>query len=362
MKRRLLGMVAIAVILCPLTRVGADTLSDLQAESDRVSQETANFEAQMADTLAQVNAVYANLEQVRTAYDQAQADVAETKEKIAKTRDQLAARKEAMDQQMRELQVASEDDSILNLILSAKDIPDIISRTMRLSQFRRMQVEKFQSVEDMAVKLEKLEASQVKKEEQLASDAAAYQAEADAFSGKLATLKTEIAANQAQLDQLASSKAAEEKRLADEKLAADKVAAEAAEKAREEALAEEAAKDSSKESAKPSTPAAPSAPSTSGGGRTLTVTSTAYSSDGNDPLAPGHITATGIDLWVNPMVIAVDPSVIPLGSIVEVPGYGVAIAGDTGGAIKGNKIDVHFPTTAQCIQWGRRTVTIKILE
>jgi cystine transport system substrate-binding protein len=387
MKRRIFGLVAIAIILCPWSRVGADTLSDLAAESNRVSQETADFEAQMADTLAQVNTVYAQLEQVRTAYDKAQKDVAATQKKIAKTKKQLVARKAAMDQQMRELQVASEDDSILNLILSAKDIPDIISRTMRLRQFRRMQVEKFQSVEDMSVKLEKLEASQVKKEEQLASDAAAYQAEADAFSGKLATLKAEIAANQAQLDQLAQSKAAEEKRLADEKAAAEAAAkaeaearakeeAEAAAKAEAEAQAKaeaETAKASeetstpsasaSKESAAPTpAPVVPETPATSSGGRTLTVETTAYSSDGNDALAPGHITATGIDLWVNPMVIAVDPSVIPLGSIVEVPGYGVAIAGDTGGAIRGNKIDVHFPTTAQCIQWGRRSVTIKILE
>ena len=46
-------------------------------------------------------------------------------------------------------------------------------------------------------------------------------------------------------------------------------------------------------------------------------------------------TAMGIDLRQNPQVVAVDPSVIPLGSMVEVSGYGIAIAGDTGGAIKG---------------------------
>src|SRR5699024_5832372 len=58
------------------------------------------------------------------------------------------------------------------------------------------------------------------------------------------------------------------------------------------------------------------------------------------------ITATGIDLNKNPnaKVVAVDPSVIPLGSRVWVSGYGEAIAGDTGGAIKGNRIDLHFPS------------------
>ena len=56
-----------------------------------------------------------------------------------------------------------------------------------------------------------------------------------------------------------------------------------------------------------------------------------------------YYTAMGIDLRSNPNVIAVDPSQIPLGTLVEVPGYGIAIAGDTGGDIKGNRIDVHYP-------------------
>lgn len=61
-------------------------------------------------------------------------------------------------------------------------------------------------------------------------------------------------------------------------------------------------------------------------------------------------------------VIAVDPKVIPLGSKVWVEGYGNAIAGDTGGAIKGNKIDVFIPTQSQALKWGRKNVKIKILK
>lgn len=76
------------------------------------------------------------------------------------------------------------------------------------------------------------------------------------------------------------------------------------------------------------------------------------------------ITATGIDLNSNPnaKVVAVDPSVIPLGSRVWVSGYGEAIAGDTGGAIKGNRIDLHFPTKEAALGFGRGTVTVKILK
>jgi uncharacterized protein YabE (DUF348 family) len=91
------------------------------------------------------------------------------------------------------------------------------------------------------------------------------------------------------------------------------------------------------------------------------VTSTAYTANCNG--CSGR-TATGINLHQNPniKVIAVDPRVIPLGTKVYVEGYGYAVAADTGSAIKGNKIDVFFPTKSQAYRWGNRTVKIKILK
>lgn len=75
-------------------------------------------------------------------------------------------------------------------------------------------------------------------------------------------------------------------------------------------------------------------------------------------------TAYGINLRANPeqKVIAVDPNVIPLGTKVWVENYGVAIAGDTGGAIKGNKIDVFIPSHDLAMQWGVKTVKLKVLN
>lgn len=101
-----------------------------------------------------------------------------------------------------------------------------------------------------------------------------------------------------------------------------------------------------------------SAPS---GGKVLTMEATAY---GPDCAGCSGISATGINLKNgSPKVIAVDPSVIPLGSRVWVEGYGEAIAGDTGGAIKGNKIDVLVKSEAYASSnWGRRTVQVKILN
>lgn len=76
------------------------------------------------------------------------------------------------------------------------------------------------------------------------------------------------------------------------------------------------------------------------------------------------VTRTGIDLRKNPQLklIAVDPRIIPLGTKVWVEGYGYAIAGDTGGAIKGNKIDLHMSTKDAAYKWGRRQVQIKVLN
>ncbi len=57
-------------------------------------------------------------------------------------------------------------------------------------------------------------------------------------------------------------------------------------------------------------------------------------------------------------IVAVDPSVIPLGTHLFIPGYGFAIAGDTGGAIHGNRIDLGFNSYSDAMRFGRREVTV----
>lgn len=86
------------------------------------------------------------------------------------------------------------------------------------------------------------------------------------------------------------------------------------------------------------------------------MTATAYTG--------GGLTSMGIKVVRDPnglSTIAVDPSVIPLGSKVYIPGYGYAIAADTGGAIKGHKIDLYLNSQSECYQWGVRTVTVQIV-
>lgn len=91
------------------------------------------------------------------------------------------------------------------------------------------------------------------------------------------------------------------------------------------------------------------------------VSATAYTAHCNGCTG---LTKTGLNLRKNPdlKVIAVDPSVIKLGTKVHVEGYGYAVAGDIGSAIKGNKIDVFIPNKTRAYQWGRKNVKIKILD
>src|SRR3954454_4689004 len=89
-------------------------------------------------------------------------------------------------------------------------------------------------------------------------------------------------------------------------------------------------------------------PASTIGANALTVVATAYS-------LTGH-TASGLP--VGPGIAAVDPSVIPLGTRFEVPGYGVAVAADTGPGIRGAMIDLWFATEKAARAWGRRTVTV----
>jgi 3D (Asp-Asp-Asp) domain-containing protein/peptidoglycan hydrolase CwlO-like protein len=89
---------------------------------------------------------------------------------------------------------------------------------------------------------------------------------------------------------------------------------------------------------------------------TFSMSATAYSG--------GGLTALGLKPVRDPAnlsTIAVDPSIIPLGTKVYIPGYGYAICSDTGGSVKGNKIDLYMNSIEECFRWGRRTVTLHVI-
>lgn len=169
--------------------------------------------------------------------------------------------------------------------------------------------------------------------------------------GEIDSLKKKLAAKQAAAKE-AAAKAAQESAKPKPSPAPTPVSA--------PAKKEEPAKEEPKQAAP--TPKQDAEPS----GRELIVEATAYTahpSENGGTYGGAVLTATGFNLSANPSakVIAVDPSVIPLGSRVWVEGYGEAMALDTGGAIKGNRIDVLMPNDSISQQWGRKKVRVKIL-
>ncbi|OHO72766.1 cell wall-binding protein EntC [Bacillus sp. HMSC036E02] len=214
-----------------------------------------------------------------------------------------------------------------------------------------------------------VKAQEAAKAREAAKAQADAEAQAAAKAQEAAKAREAAKAQEAKAQEAAEAREAAKAQEAAKAREAAKAQADA--EAQAEVKAQEAAK--AREAAKAQKPATQqpvaketetSAPSSS---RELRVVATAYTAD---PLENGYKagdqvkSALGHNLTANPnmKLIAVDPSVIPLGSKVWVEGYGVAIAGDTGGAIKGNKIDVLMPDKGTSSSWGRKTVTVKVLN
>ena len=90
---------------------------------------------------------------------------------------------------------------------------------------------------------------------------------------------------------------------------------------------------------------------------TMTMTATAYSWEcGNGDDLTASMTP------IREGVIAVDKSVIPLGSQVEIVGLGVFSAEDTGSAIRGNRVDVFMPSRGEALRFGRQMVEIRVID
>jgi 3D (Asp-Asp-Asp) domain-containing protein len=97
------------------------------------------------------------------------------------------------------------------------------------------------------------------------------------------------------------------------------------------------------------------------GGKVITMIATGYSPSAaeNGGNSSGR---TAIGLKIGHGVVAVDPRFIPLGTRLYIEGYGYAVAADTGGAIKGNRIDLGHDTRSEAHKVGRRSVRVRILD
>lgn len=363
----LVGALLMLLSVLPVNLLGV-TKVDADSSQSEVNQEIQNFQAQLDSKLAQANKIYSQAQEAQQKVNQSKSKIAELETGISETENDVVQLKASVAKQMRAMQANGGGTlSYIDIVASSKNLSDMIMRLTNLhvvltaeSDQAKSLIEKEESLKTMKVKLEESQETLVKNQND-------YQGQVEALQSNISGLKDKISSNKQLLSEM-QAKAAAEQKARDEALAksvADvkaKAAAQAAAKAEQEKTKDSSSSESNN-SVSTQKPADTNSntttnnnnnSSTTSGGRTLNVEATAYALNG--------ITATGIDLSKNPICIAVDPSVIPLNSLVEVPGYGIAIAGDTGGAIVGNIIDVHFPSNEQAIAWGRKNIQITVLS
>lgn len=379
-------------LLAP-TMIQAESLDTLNQQEAQVTKQSQEISAEVQAALTEVNDAYQKVTDLQTQIANNQEKLATITSDIEKTQATIEKRKAVVAERLKSIQINQASDSKLEMLLNAKSIQDFINGVYAITVMQQSEKATIESLNEATQKLEDLKADAQTTQKTLEANQADLTTQAQTLDTKVAALQTELADKQDQLAQIASSKLVEESRLkaeaeraAKEKAeqeAQAKAQAEAAQKEQEaEAAAKKAADEKTTQATSESTKETqtktettqaeapktetttpvetPKAETAATNGKVVYVQATAYS---RAEAGSSNFTFNGIDLRQNPQVIAVDPSVIPIGSIVNVEGYGTAIAADTGGAIKGNIIDVHFPTVEQCRIWGRKfNVKVTILN
>ncbi|PEL49421.1 cell wall-binding protein EntB [Bacillus toyonensis] len=258
----------------------------------------------------------------------------EKTKQVAKVQKAVKAKEEAKTQKVTKIQE----------IAKTKETTKVLEE-VKVQEVAKGKEEK--KVQEIAKPKEEAKVKEVEKVKEEAKAQEIARAKEEAKAQEIAKAKEEAKAQEI-------AKAKEEAKAQEIAKAKEEAKAQEIARAKEEAKAQEIAK--AKEVSKNNTQSAK---------RELTVVATAYTADPSENGTYGGrvLTAMGHDLTINPniRIIAVDPKVIPLGSKVWVEGYGEAIAGDTGSAIKGNRIDVLMGSKSKAMNWGRQTVKVKVL-
>jgi peptidoglycan DL-endopeptidase CwlO len=287
-----------------------------------------------------------------SALEQRSARLAQEEQRIARdatrVRRSLAVTQRRVARIVRDLYVEGDRGDPLAILLGAESLDAVLEGLDGLARAARQQRRLAGQLgrRQRALDAKLLAVSRVRSDAEVARSGAAAAA---------AELEGAVAARQLTLDRIRARGAAVRERLAAiraEAQRAQRAAAELTRAARASDAGDPQPNDdsASAEDAAVTGAEQPPPPPAEGGSRTLVVDAVAYHLSGR--------TASGLPVGVG--VIAVDPTVIPLGTRVFVPGYGPAVAADVGSAIKGAIIDLWMPSTAQALAWGRRTVTITI--
>jgi 3D (Asp-Asp-Asp) domain-containing protein/septal ring factor EnvC (AmiA/AmiB activator) len=335
----LIGPVALGVLLPAAAAQRRDRASALRATQSRLAreQEGALLELYSLETqLARARARVAALDRQQAALEalglQLHGDIASVTHSMDDAQSELQ-------QQVRALYEQPSPDPIA-VVLGAQSLDEAISSLDNLRRVARQSSNLVNETSATRERLSQLLARLDVQQRHLATLRASAGAEAARLDLATASRRAFVAALERKKELNAGALAALEHRA---RAAARKSVAQTGATTLVAASPATTTTTSSADTAPAPPPANPTAP-----GLTMTVVATAYA-------LPGH-TSTGLP--VGHGIAAVDPSVIPLGTRFEVPGYGTAVAADVGSGIRGAEIDLWFPTDKAARDWGRRTVTV----
>ena len=378
-----------ASLTLSITQVQGSTLDTLTQEEQKTEAQIASVEVTIGETLESINLKQMGIDDLKAQIDATEESQIETQAAIEAQKALIASRKEQLKTRLVALQISDATKNKVLMLLDSENFADFINKAYVISQLQSADNEQIKTAISEEEKLVALEEQLADEIQTVKAAESRLKSESTALAEELTSLKGILSDNQTVLSQVKTEYADEAARLAAEEAQANadaEAVAVAAKAAEEQQLTESSSAVAVAESASSAASSSVQAPvsqitdssvaavvtapvvtvtaptvteTPAAQGKTLVVSATAYS---RHEAGLSNFTATGIDLSVNPMVIAVDPSVIPLGSLVNVPGYGIAIAGDTGGAIVGNKIDLHMENLNAALAFGRQTLTITILQ
>ena len=332
--RRMLPVAAIALVVLAVPTLG---LAGSSQSPSALRADNAQLEARSRSAVLQLYSLDRQLVQAGARVTMLDHQAASLRAERASLAHQLQVARRgdriAQGQLARRLRMLYEQGNVepLEILFGAKNLDEALSSLDSLS---RMSTQGEDVLRQLSIARKLLSAAQVS----LAQREAAITAAASAARATEASLVRTRAERESYVSSLAT-----QHQLNNSQIAAFVARAQAAQ-ARTAEVTQAAAVDTRVTAADVAAPAA------AVGGHSISVTATGYSLPGS--------TSTGLPVGWG--VAAVDPSIIPLGTHMVIPGYGVAVAADTGGAIVGATIDLWFPTIAQANAWGRRTVTIDL--
>lgn len=401
-KRILSALIAMAISLSATHVVFADTVNDkkstIQENKVKYSQldnEVISLNSQVSKLNNEIEDLNAKLEDNKAKMKDTEENLKETESKVSTLKTEIDEKQSVLGKRMRAMYKSKDSINPVVFLLKSEDLSDLITRIDALarvtaldknlihsldeqkdslnSDIKKLERDKAELKELKASTEESLKTLDSKKiEEQKKIDELNRQKEAvlevikenemSLISHSVSVINSsssisEIESAVSTLNQLIPQLNIDSvKETANNSVQAAKNKIESL-KAEEAKKAEEAAKNNASNSSGTLNSTSSSQPSSDGKyKKTLSMEATAYSG--------GTLTAMGLKPVRDPggiSTIAVDPSVIPLGSKVYIPGYGYAIASDTGGVIKGNIIDLYMNSHDECTSWGRRQVTLHIV-